>query len=116
MLDNRSQGSFVKKTLHKELKVEGTSIIVIVKTLNEDCKHPSLTVNDFEVGSIEEKQADQVALLRMFSEVDLPVASDETSTLENIQQGKYLHRIILEMKMDRNLDVNLLIDANCLKA
>ena len=52
----------------------------------------------------------------MFSQGDLPVASDETSTLENIQQGKYLHRIIPEMKMDRNLDVNLLISANCLKA
>ena len=58
MLDNRSQGSFVKKTLRKELKVESKSITVIVKTLNEDCKHSSLAVNDFEVGSIEEKQAD----------------------------------------------------------
>ena len=58
MLDNRSQGSFVKKTLRKELKVESKSITVIVKTLNEDCKHSSLAINDFEVGSIEEKQAD----------------------------------------------------------
>ena len=116
MLDNRSQGNFVKKTLRKELKVEGKSITVIVKTLNEDCKHSSLAVNDFEVGSIEEKQADLVALPRIFSQSDLPVASDETSTLENIQQGKYFHRIIPEMKMDRNLDVNLLIGANCLKA
>ena len=37
----------------------------------------------------------------MFSQVDLPIASDEIATPENIQQWKYLHRIIPEMKMDR---------------
>ena len=52
----------------------------------------------------------------MFSQDDLPVASDEIPTPENIQQWKYLHRIIPKMKMDRNLDVKLLIGANCLKA
>ena len=52
----------------------------------------------------------------MFSQDDLPVASNEIATPENIQQWKYLHRIIQEMKMDRNLDVKLLIAAKCLKA
>ena len=52
----------------------------------------------------------------MFSQDDLPVASDKIPTPENIYQWKYLHRIIPEMKMDRNLDVKLLICANCLKA
>ena len=37
----------------------------------------------------------------MFSQVDLPIASNEIATPENIQQWKYLHRIIPEMKMDR---------------
>ena len=39
MLDNCSQGNFVKKTLLEELKVEGKSTTVTVKTLNGDCKH-----------------------------------------------------------------------------
>ena len=52
----------------------------------------------------------------MFSQDDLPLASDEIATPENIQQWKYLHTIIPEMKMDRNLDKKLLIGPNCLKA
>ena len=116
MLDNCSQGGFVKKPLLEELKVEGKSTTVTVKTLNGDCKYCSLVVDDLEVANIERKQADVIALSRMFSQDDLPVASDEIATAENIQQWKYLHRIIPEMKMDRNLDVKLLIGANCFKA
>ena len=116
MLDNYSQGSFVKKILQEELKVEGKNATVTIKTLNGDCKHSSLTVDDLEVANIEGKQADWITLPRMFSQGDLPVASDEIATPENTQQWKYLHRIIPEMKIDRNLDVKLLVGANCLKA
>ena len=116
MLDNFSQGSFVKKSLLEQLKVEGKNAPVTVKTLNGDCKHSSLAVNDLEIANIEEKQVDWITLPRMFSQDDLPVASDEIATPENIQQWKYLHRIIPEMKMGRNLDVKLLIAANCPEA
>ena len=51
----------------------------------------------------------------MVSQDDLPVASDEIVTPENIQKCKYLHIITPEMKIDRNLDVKQLIGANCLK-
>ena len=53
-----------------------------------------------------------LALPRLFSQDDLPVASDEIPTPENIQQWKYL---VPEMKLDRNLDIKLLIGSNCLK-
>ena len=55
MLDNSSQGSFVKKPLLKELKVEGKSTTVTVKTLNENCKHSSLAVNNMEVANRKRK-------------------------------------------------------------
>ena len=100
MLDNFSQGSFVKKSLLKQLKVEGKSAPVTVKTLNGDWKHSSLAVDDLEVANIEGKQVDWITLPRMFSQDDLPIASDEITTPENIQQWEYLHRIIPEMKMD----------------
>ena len=98
------------------MRVEGKNTTVTIKTLNGDCKHSSLALDNLEVANIEGKQADWIALPKMFSQDDLPVASDETATPENIQQWKYLHRIIPEMKMDRNLDVKLLIGTNCLKA
>ena len=99
----------------EELKVEGKSRTVTIKTLNGDWKHSSLAVDDLEVANIEGKQADWITLSRMFSQDDLPVASDEVVTPENIQKCKYLHRITPEMKIDRNLDVKWLIGANCLK-
>ena len=98
------------------MKVGGGSTTVTVKTLNGDCKHSSLAVDDLEVANIEGNQVDWIRLPKMFSQDDLPVASDESPTPENIQQWKYLHRITPKMKMDRNLDVKLLIGANCLKA
>ena len=52
----------------------------------------------------------------MFSQDDLPVAANEIATPNNIKQWKYLHRIIPEMKIDKDLEVGLLIGANCLRA
>ena len=46
MLNNCIQGRFVKETLLEKMKVEGKSTIVTVKSLNEDCKHSSLAVDD----------------------------------------------------------------------
>ena len=52
MLDNCSQGSFVKKILLEELKVFGKNTTVTIKTLNGDCQHSSLAVDDLEVALI----------------------------------------------------------------
>ena len=75
LIGNCSQGSFVKKTLHEELKVEGKSTTVTVKTLNGDCKYSSLAVHDLEAANIQGKQVDWI---------NLPVSSDEIATPENI--------------------------------
>ena len=86
MLDNCSQRSFVKKAFLEDLKVEGKSTTVTVKTLNGNCKHSSLAVDDLEVANIERKHVDCVTLPRILSQDDLPVASDEFATPEIIQQ------------------------------
>ena len=84
LIENCSQGSFVKKTLHEELKVEGKSTTVTVKTLNGDCKYSSLAVHDLEAANTQGKQVDWIKLQRMVSQDDLPVSSDEIATPENI--------------------------------
>ena len=75
LIGNCSQGSFVKKTLREELKLEGKSTTVTVKTLNGDCKYSSLAVHDLEAANIQGKQVDWI---------NLPVSSDEIATPENI--------------------------------
>ena len=52
----------------------------------------------------------------MFSQDELPAELDEIATPENIKQWECLHRIMPDMKASGNLDVQLLIGANCLKA
>ena len=84
LIGNCSQGSFVKKTLREELKVDGKSTTVTVKTLNGDCKYSSLAVHDLEAANIQGKQVDWIKLQRMVSQDDLPVSSDEIATPENI--------------------------------
>ena len=84
LIGNCSQESFVKKTLCEELKVEGKSTTVTVKTLNGDCKYSTLAVHDLEAANIQGKQVDWIKLQRMVSQDDLPVSSDEIATPENI--------------------------------
>ena len=52
----------------------------------------------------------------MFTQNELPAVLDEIATSENIKQWEYLHRIITDMKTSGNLDVQLLICLNGLKA
>ena len=84
LIGNCSQGSFAKKTLREELKVEGKSTTVTVKTLNGDCKYSSLAVHDLEAANIQGKQVDWIKLQRMVSQDDLPVSSGEIAIPENI--------------------------------
>ena len=67
MLDDCSQGSFEKKTLPEELKVDGKSTTATVKSLNGDFKHSSFAVDDLEVANIEGKQVGWITLPKMFS-------------------------------------------------
>ena len=116
MLDNCSQGSFVKTELLEKLEVEGTNTSVTIKTLNGNQKHSSVAVDGLEVSNVEESLGNWIKLPKMFSQDDLPVAANEIATPDNIKQWKYLHRIIPEMKIDKVLEVELLIGANCLRA
>lgn len=52
----------------------------------------------------------------MFTQNELPAVLDEIATSENIKQWEYLNRIIADMKTSGNLDVQLLICLNDLKA
>ena len=115
MLDNCSQGRFVKTKLLEELKVSGIKTAVTIKTLNGDYKHSTIAVDGLEVTNVDEKKGGWIKLPRVFSQDDLPAASDEIATADNIQKWEYLRKIIPKMNFDGE-DVQLLIDANCLKA
>ena len=59
MLDNCSQGRFVKTKLLEELKVSGIKTAVTIKTLNGDYKHSStIAVDGLEVTNVDEKKGE----------------------------------------------------------
>ena len=116
MLDNFSQGSFVKTNLFEVLKVSGIQTSVTIKTLNGDYKHSTIAVDSLEVTNVDEEKGEWMKLPRVFSQDHLPAESNEIATGDNIQKWEYLHKIISKMKNFDGLDVQLLIGANCLKA
>ena len=69
-----------------------------------------------EVTNVDAKKGGWIKLPRVFSQDDLPAASDEIATADNIKKWEYLHKIIPKMKNFDGQDVQLLIGANCLKA
>ena len=74
MLDNCSQGSFVKTNLFEVLKVSGIQTSVTIKTLNGDYKHSTIVVDGLEVTNVDEKKGEWMKLPRAFSQDDLPAA------------------------------------------
>ena len=106
----------MKTNLLEELKVSGVQTAVTIKTLNGDYKHSAITVDCLEVANVDEKKREWIKLPRVFSQDDLPAASDEIATADNIQKWEYLDKIIPKMKNFDGQDVQLLIGANCLKA
>ena len=116
MLDNFSQGSFVKTNLFEVLKVSGIQTSVTIKTLNGDYKHSTIAVDGLEVTNVDEEKGEWMKLPRVFSQDHLPAESNEIATGDNIQKLEYLHKIISKMKNFDGQDVQLLIGANCLKA
>ena len=67
MLDNCSQGSFVKTNLLDELKVQGINTSVTIKTLNGDFKHSTRAIEGLEVSNADRKKEEWISLPRMFS-------------------------------------------------
>ena len=87
-----------------------------MKTINGNTKYFSQAVDGLEVASFNGKETDWIKLPRVFSQEDLPVSSEKIATPENIRQWEYLHKIIPTMKFNGDLNVKVLIGANCLKA
>ena len=56
-----------------------------MKTLNGDYKHSStIAVDGLEFTNVDEKKGEWIKLPRVFSQDDLPAASDEIATADNI--------------------------------
>lgn len=116
ILESCSQGNFVKTNLIKELKVQGINTSATIEDTEWGFQAFNKGKKGLEVSNSDGEKEEGNNLPIMFTQNELPAVLDEIATSENIKQWEYLHRIITDMKTSGNLDVQLLICLNGLKA
>ena len=114
MLDNCSQGTFVKKNLLSSLEVNGEQTSINIRALNGSSNHEVLTIEGLTVSSATGE--DWIKLPRSYTRNEIPADPEEVATKSKLQHWKYLDPIAKEIGHHADIDVKLLIGANCLKA
>ena len=114
MLDNCSQGTFVKKNLLSSLGVKGEKTSINIKTLNGSSNHDVLTIEGLTVSSATGE--DWMNLPRAYTRDDIPADPEEVATKSKLEHWKYLDPIAKEIGHHADIEVKLLIGANCLRA
>ena len=109
MLNICSQGCFVKASLMKTLQIRSQKTSITVKTLTEEENHTTFTLEGLRVCS-------QWGLNQEW--INLPkVNSWEVQQVRSWRSGNILSCIADEViKDDQNINVELLIGANCTRA
>ena len=116
MLDNCSQGCFIKSSLVKNLKIQGNKTSVSVKTLTGEETHSSFAIDGLKVSRSSGLSAEWIDIPKAFTKDDLPVDSSEIATAEKIKKWKHLNEIADEINQSDDVNVELLIGANCTRA
>ena len=113
MLDNCSQGTFVKEDIVSALGLEGLSTTIAVKTLSGETSEETKAVDGLQVASSSFKDGRWISLPRAFTRNEFPVDCEEIATPGKIKKCEYLDEIAKEICQDDSMSVSLLIGANC---
>ena len=116
MLDNCSQGSFIKQDLLKRLGVDGQKLSLNLKTLTGEKSEETLMVDNLKVAGVNKMNNDWISLPKVYSKKTLPVEKEEVATPEKVSKWKYLDSIKSEITQTDNIEIGMLIGANCMKA
>ena len=117
MLDNCSQGTFVKEDLLKKLKIGGRATSISIKTLNGENTFQSHVVDSLQVCSAITKSKEICLNLPATCTKNLlPADTNEAATPKKLEKWKYLEPILSGVSEKDDIKVDLLISANCVKA
>ena len=117
MLDNCSQESFITEGIIQELGITGRKLKLSLKTLTGEKSEELAAVNGLIVSGIncgKEGPVEWIEVPKAHSSC-LPVESEEIATPKKIKKWKYLNPITAEMTQDDDIEVGMLIGANCRK-
>ncbi len=112
MLDNCSQGTFIKKDILRSLDAPKVNTKITIKTITGTTTEDADIVNDLIVSSID--GSNQIDLPKVFSRRDLPVDQDEIPTPERVRRWSHLQDIADDIPdLDCDVPIGLLIGVNC---
>ena len=119
MLDNCSQGSFIQEDLMKELDISGQRLKLSLKTLTGEKLEDLMAIDGLIVSGIDSKKespSEWIDMPKVYTRSYLPVEKEEIATPNKIKKWKYLEKISGEIIQEENIEVGMLIGANCMKA
>ena len=114
MLDNCSQGTFIKESLAEQLGEQGSRTKVTVRTLVGETTEDSCVVQGYQVkAALACDDMGWVSLPSMYTRRSLPVDKEEIPSKEDFTRWEYLKHATKNLCLQDDLDVCLLIGANC---
>ena len=117
MLDNCSQGTFIKEDIQKKLGAVGREADTTVRTLNGEQSMKSTAVSGLRVSS--SIVGDKIIWLNLppvYTRENIPVDIEEVATRENIKSWDDLTVIAEKLPYAADIGIGLLIGVDCAKA
>ena len=90
MLDNCSQGCFVKASLMKTLQIRGQKTSITVKTLTREENHTTFALEGLRVCSQLGLNQGWISLPKPYTKEDLPVDFWEVAAAQKLKKWKHL--------------------------
>ena len=112
MLDSCSQGTFVAEDVIQRLSITGKQTTLTIKTINGEKEQKSEVFNGIQVRS-QEADKSWINLSKSYAQKELPVDESDIITPQQREKWRYLADVVKDVKTDKNIEVGLLIGANC---
>ena len=112
LLDNGSQGTFIKEDVPRQLGVQSIPATIQIKSINGEVQENCRAVDELYVSDVTNNNV--IRLPRTYSQKSLPVDSDDVPTPGKIVKWKYLDCIHPYLPQDDvTHEIGILIGGNC---
>ena len=113
MLSNCSQGCFIKDSI----RVDSRKTEIMIKSLNDEQEGKSTIMSGLKVrGDSNEDNKRWLDPPATYTKEELPADVEEVATREKIKIWDHLKKIANKVPKASNIEIGLLIGANCAKA
>ena len=116
MLDNCSQGCFIKNSKRQRLGASSKKTEIIIKTLNGDQEVASTVISGMMIASdMEGMRQHWLNLPAIYTREELPADVEEVATREKVAGWEHLKEIVDKVPRKSEIEIGLMIGANCAK-